>query len=212
MDIQGTPPSPSSCPRSCWMPPYLPSISIGTDSIGEKNTNVKRQNKFIIFRLCIMISALGLFKFKAVHHMFWRKTNSEFLLSKAVERLHTRLDITMQPLIQHIFTKIIDFYFYLSKGFSDFSEKTFESIICCNDEFSLLMSWVGCLLKDSELLILFAENSQILLKISVIPILLTFMYYLVALSLLVRNQTNSSLRQIIDSLALRIKKLFFSWI
>ena len=39
------------------------------------------------------------------------------------------------------------------------------------------------LLKDSELLILFADNSQIVLKISVIPILLTFMY-LVALNLL----------------------------
>ena len=32
------------------------------------------------------------------------------------------------------------------------------------------MSWVCCLLTDSELFILFAENSQILLKISVIPI------------------------------------------
>ena len=36
------------------------------------------------------------------------------------------------------------------------------------------MSRIGCLLKDSELFILFPENSQILLKISVIPILLTF--------------------------------------
>ena len=27
---------------------------------------------------------------------------------------------------------------------------TFESIICCNDELSLPMSRVGCLLKDSE--------------------------------------------------------------
>ena len=52
--------------------------------------------------------------------------------------------------------------------------------------------WVGCLLNDSELFILFAENSQILLKISVIPILLTFMY-LVALNLLVNNQLNSLL-------------------
>ena len=34
-----------------------------------------------------------------------------------------------------------------------------------------MMSWVGCLLPDSELFIIFAENSQILLKISVIPIL-----------------------------------------
>ena len=54
-----------------------------------------------------------------------------------------------------------------------------------------MMSWVGCLLKDSKLFILFAENSQIHLKISVIPILLTFIY-LVALNLLVNNQPNSS--------------------
>ena len=52
------------------------------------------------------------------------------------------------------------------------------------------MSWVGCLLKDSELFILLAENGQIFLKISVIPILLTFMY-LVALNLLVNKQLNS---------------------
>ena len=58
------------------------------------------------------------------------------------------------------------------------------TIMCRNDELSSTMSWVGCLLKDSELFILFAENSQILLKISVIPILLTFIY------LLVDNQLN----------------------
>ena len=34
------------------------------------------------------------------------------------------------------------------------------------------MSSVGYLLKDSELFVLFAENSQILLKISDIPVLL----------------------------------------
>ena len=54
-----------------------------------------------------------------------------------------------------------------------------------------MMGRIGCLLKDSELFVLFAENSQILLKISVIPILLTFMY-LVALNLLVNNQLNTS--------------------
>ena len=59
-----------------------------------------------------------------------------------------------------------------------------------------MMSWVGCLLKDSELLILFAENSQIILKISVIPILLTFIYR-EARNLLVNNQLNSSLRHLI---------------
>ena len=51
---------------------------------------------------------------------------------------------------------------------------TFESIVCCNDELSLPMSRVGCLLKDTEHSILFPENSQILLKMSVNPILLTF--------------------------------------
>ena len=37
-----------------------------------------------------------------------------------------------------------------------------------------MMSWVGYLLKDSGLFILFAENGQTILKISVSPILLTF--------------------------------------
>ena len=50
------------------------------------------------------------------------------------------------------------------------------TIVFHNDVLSQMMIWVGYLLKDSELFILFAENSQILLKISVIPILLTFIY------------------------------------
>ena len=62
----------------------------------------------------------------------------------------------------------------------------------CNDELSSTMSWVGCLLKDSELFILFAEISQIFLKISVITILLIFLY-LVAIILLVNNHLNSLL-------------------
>ena len=65
------------------------------------------------------------------------------------------------------------------------------TIMCGNDELSSLMSWVGCLLKDSESFILFAENSQILLKVSVILILSTVIY-LVALNLLVNNKLNSS--------------------
>ncbi len=57
------------------------------------------------------------------------------------------------------------------------------TIMCRNDELSSTMSWVGCLQKDSELFVLFAENGEILLKISVVPILLTFVV-LVALNLL----------------------------
>ena len=60
-------------------------------------------------------------------------------------------------------------------------EQYYVTIMCLNDELSSKMSWVGHLLKDSELFILFEENSQILLQISVIPILLTFIY-LVALT------------------------------
>ena len=56
---------------------------------------------------------------------------------------------------------------------------------------SSTMSGVGCLLSDSEFYILFAENTQILLKISVIAILSTFMY-LVAQNLLVNNHLNST--------------------
>ena len=81
--------------------------------------------------------------------------------------------------------------------------ESYVTIMCRNDELNSTLSWVGCLLKDSELLILFAENSQILLKISVIPILLTFIY-LVALNLLVNNQLNSSLRHIIVTHVYRI--------
>ena len=50
------------------------------------------------------------------------------------------------------------------------------------------MSWLGCLLTDLKLSILFVENSQILLKISVVPIVLTFIF-MVALNLLVNKQT-----------------------
>ena len=45
------------------------------------------------------------------------------------------------------------------------------TIIFRKDELSSTMSRVSYLLPDSELFILFAENSQILLKIYVIPIL-----------------------------------------
>ena len=61
-------------------------------------------------------------------------------------------------------------------------------------EFDDELSWLFT--KRFRVFTLFAENIQILLKISVIPILLTFMY-LVALNLLVSNQLNSSLRHII---------------
>ena len=53
--------------------------------------------------------------------------------------------------------------------------------MCYNDELSSTMSWGGCLLNKSEIFILIAENSQILLKISAIPILLTFMYLIALL-------------------------------
>ena len=74
-----------------------------------------------------------------------------------------------------------------------------------------MMSWVGCLLKDSELFVLFAENSQIFLKISVIPILLTFMYLSSGTKSISKQPTqaivqlNSSLRHIIVTKYFKIK-------
>ena len=46
-----------------------------------------------------------------------------------------------------------------------------------------MMSWECCLTKDSKLFILFDENNKILLKISVIPLLLSFIYLLVKIQL-----------------------------
>ena len=67
----------------------------------------------------------------------------------------------------------------MSPGFELFDDLDLNAaIICHNDELSL--SWLDCLLTDSEVFILFAEINQILLKIYFFPILLTFMY-LVAL-------------------------------
>ena len=78
---------------------------------------------------------------------------------------------------------------------SGLAQLTNVTIMYRNNELSSTMSWVGCFLKDSELFIVFAKNSRILLKISVNPIILNFMY-LIALNLLVNNQLNSSLRHI----------------
>ena len=76
---------------------------------------------------------------------------------------------------------------------------SYVTIICGNDEMSSTMCWVSSLLKDSELLILFAEISQIILNISFIPIPLTFIY-LVALNLSVNNQLIPLLGHIIVTL------------
>ena len=84
--------------------------------------------------------------------------------------------------------------------------KVFVTVMCHNDELSLTIKWVGCLLPDSEIFILFAENSRILLKMLVIPIVLTFMY-LVAPNLLVNNQLTSSLWHITVTLLLWIMPL-----
>ena len=86
------------------------------------------------------------------------------------------------------------------------------TIICRNNELSSMMSWVCCLLKYWEIFILFVENSQIVLKISVIPILLTFIC-LVVLNLLVNNQlnllSNLSFWHIVVTMVSALNPLFF---
>ena len=102
-----------------------------------------------------------------------------------VDRLHLHLFVvqTLENTVSNIWILL---KYYVANSVSN---------LCCNDEvcliYATMMSLVGCLLTDSELFILFAENSQILLKISGIPILLT-LFYLVALNQLVSNQLNSS--------------------
>ena len=68
------------------------------------------------------------------------------------------------------------------------------------------------MLKDLELFILFAENSQILFKISVISILLTFIYLVALLSVSKQPtqlivQLNLSLRHIIVTLTGRTDEI-----
>ena len=84
---------------------------------------------------------------------------------------------------------------------------------CRNDELNLTMSWVGCLLFNGfKLFILFAENSQNLLKISFILIFLTFMY-LEALNLLVNNQHDTLLNSTHHCTAAEIRhNSYFVWI
>ena len=53
---------------------------------------------------------------------------------------------------------------------------SWATIICHFDELSSSLTWLDCLGIDSEGFIFFAEINQILLKISFIPIILTFMY------------------------------------
>ena len=53
---------------------------------------------------------------------------------------------------------------------------SYVTIICHNDDLSLSFTWLDCLLITSEGFIFFAEINQVLLKISFLPIILTFMY------------------------------------
>ena len=66
-----------------------------------------------------------------------------------------------------------------------------------------MMSWVWWRVE----FILFAENSQILHKTSNIPVLLTFMYLVVALNLLVNNQPTHCRTQLIIAAEIRHKGL-----
>ena len=68
----------------------------------------------------------------------------------------------------------------------------------CAAMMSWVRCWVGCLLKDSELFILFAENSQILLKISVNFHVSGSTWSVSKLPTQLIVQLNSSLWQIID--------------
>ena len=89
---------------------------------------------------------------------------------------------------------------WLTKGLGK-RNKNKNKVIHQNDELSSSLSWLDSLPTDSKVFILFAEINQIVLKISFIPIPLTFMH-LVALykklSGCKQSQVNSNSRHHCD--------------
>ena len=73
--------------------------------------------------------------------------------------------------------------------------ETSVAIICHNDELSSSLGWLDCLLTDSEVFILSAEISQLLLKIYFIPILWTVSSSTLSKKICKQYQLNSALRQ-----------------
>ena len=152
----------------------------------------------------LRLSTLGIFYFlniqfiKTIDFSKILISNKIFITNPYEEEEQENINC-MNLVIKKCMPEIIDFitfgiqFFFLT---SSCAPCIFCTIMCHNDELSSAMSWIDCLLTDSELFISFTENSQILLKIYVIPILLTFSY-LVATNLLVNNELNSSLWHII---------------
>ena len=108
---------------------------------------------------------------------------------------HTRLKKKSGIDLEKYFIQAFSKYnFVLVNKYESFTLSMIMLLLC-----AAMTSWVGCLLRDLELFILFAENSQIFLKISLIPILLTFMSFLVALKqpTKLNVELNSSLHHII---------------
>ena len=72
--------------------------------------------------------------------------------------------------------------------------ETSVAIICHNDELSSSLGWLDCLLTDSEVFILSAEISQLLLKIYFIPILSDSLNFHVSSSTLSKNWVVNNLK------------------
>ena len=128
------------------------------------------------------------------------------ILSKWVHggKFYTILSIIFRPCAnpRNILQKNVKIYHRIWKCKKILSQISFVTIMCCSDEsveFDDELSWLFT--KRFRAFYLICRNSQILLKISIISILLTFMY-LVELNLIVNSPTqlivelNSSLRHI----------------
>ena len=101
----------------------------------------------------------------------WDKKADDFRILQEVSRILVGIDVSYffvknSWVVYRKFAFIVSFcqlLILLSQKYCLQSKNLWQ--LC-----SAMMSWVGYLLEDSEFFILFAENSQILLKITVIPI------------------------------------------
>ena len=76
----------------------------------------------------------------------------KYFFSKLESKVHTNRNIQNLNILQSTFWQF-------SSAFIGHPLEYCVTIMCRNDKLSSTMSWVGCLQKDSELFILFAENS-----------------------------------------------------
>ena len=104
----------------------------------------------------------------------WPKTKNEKWNEPDNSYEEVERDTTENPKAKANHNSKEDDYAYKDYNNTDYynvekSNSTSAAIICHNDELSLSMSWLDCLLTDSEDFILFSEINQIFSKFILFP-------------------------------------------